>query len=340
MSVPVSPPHGMLRAMTTAAPPPAPAPLARLASDHRPAAVDPSVAAPVDRARVGRVADRPHPGVVRRALRGTIAPLLGEVHADRGRAVVSVWGAPETSVDEVAAARSATTAWAGLDDDPAGFAEACAAHPVTRRLYGELGDVVLPRAPSVGEAFARAVIGQLVQRVEAKRSVAQLVARTGTPATAGLTCWPSAARLQAEPPHALRRCGISLRGAKALHAGAIEDARLERAVAAGWGPAETRLRALPGVGVWTAAKTRALLGDPDAVPVGDYNLAATVGAALTGERRHRDAWTDAEMLELLAPFAGHRARVIRLVKIAAGRGLAPRQRRVAPRARLSAHRYW
>lgn len=320
--------------------PAAPGPLTRLTSDHRPAVVDPSVAAPVDDARVGRVADRPRPGVVRRALRGTIAPLIGEVRGEGGRAVVSVWGPSETSADDAAAARGAMTAWAGLDDDPGGFADACAAHPVTRRLYGEVGDVVLPRLPSVGEAFGRAVVGQLVQRVEAQRSVAQLIQRTGTPAAEGLTCWPSPARLRAEPPHALRRCGISLRGAKALHAGALEDARLERAVAAGWQHAEARLRALPGVGAWTAAKTRALLGDPDAVPVGDYNLAATVGTALTGERRHREEWTDAEMLELLAPFAGQRARVTRLVKIAAARGLVPRQRRVAPRARLSAHRYW
>lgn len=327
--------------MTTAPDPTAtPAGLAMLACDARSVAVDPSVVAPVERASFGRVADRPRPGVVRRALRGTIAPLVGEVRAERGRAVVIVWGLPETSDPEVAAARSATTGWAGLDDDPAGFAEVCAVHPVTRRLYGELGDVVLPRAPSVGEAFTRAVIGQLVQQVEAQRSVAQLVDRTGTPTGGGLTCWPSPARLRAEPPHALRRCGISLRGARALHAGALEADRLERAVAAGWEHAEARLRALPGVGVWTAATTRALLGDPDAVPVGDYNLAATVGTALTGERRHREAWSDAEMLELLAPFTGQRARVIGLCKVAAGRRLVQRQRRIAPRARLSAHRYW
>lgn len=318
----------------------APAALTLLACDRRPARVDPSVAAPVDRARFGRVADRPGPGVARRALRGTLAPLVGEVRAEGGRAVVIVWGAAGTADDEVAAARAATAAWAGLDDEPTGFADACAAHPVTRRLHGEIGDVVLPRLPSAGEAFARAVVGQLVQRVEAQRSVAQLVGRAGTPATEGLTCWPSPTQLRAQAPHDLRRCGISLRGAKALHAGAIEADRLERAVAAGWARAEARLRALPGVGVWTAAKTRAMLGDPDAVPVGDYNLAATVGTALTGERRHREEWTDAEMLELLAPFAGQRARVIRMCKIAAARQLVPRQRRIAPRAALSAHRYW
>lgn len=317
-----------------------PAALTVLACDRRPVTVDPSAAAPVDRARFGAVADRPGPGVVRRALRGTVTPLIGEIRAEGGHAVVIVWGPSDTAADEVASARAATTAWAGLDDEPTGFADACAAHPVTRRLYAEVGDVVLPRLPSVGEAFARAVVGQLVQRAEAKRSVAQLVSRAGTPAAEGLTCWPSPAQLRARAPHDLRRCGISLRGAKALHAGAIEADRLERAVDAGWAHAEARLRALPGVGVWTAAKTRAMLGDPDAVPVGDYNLAATVGTALTGERRHREDWTDAEMLELLAPFAGQRARVIRMCKIAAARQLVPRQRRIAPRAPLSAHRYW
>lgn len=322
-----------------AAPSPSTA-LTRLATDRRPTAIDPAVTAPVDGGGAGRAASRPRPGVARRALAGGQAPLIGEARRESGQAVVEVWGAPATPADEGEAALRLTAAWAGLCDDAAGFADACATSPVTRRLHGEIGDVVLPRLPSVGEAVGRAIIAQLVQGAEAARSTGQLLARAGTPAPEGLRCWPSPRQVRAHPPHALRRCGISLSGARALHAAAIEDARLQRSVQQGWDPLEARLRALPGVGAWTAAETRLALGDPDAVSVGDYHLASVVGTALTGEQRRREEWSDAELLDLLEPFAGQRARVIRLCEVAAARRLVPRQPRRAPRARLSAHRYW
>ena len=69
------------------------------------------------------------------------------------------------------------------------------------------------------------------------------------------------------------------------------------------------LTSLPGVGVWTSAETRIrALGDPDAVSIGDYHLAHEVGHALTGARTD-----DAGMIELLAPWAGQRQRVVRLI---------------------------
>jgi 3-methyladenine DNA glycosylase/8-oxoguanine DNA glycosylase len=60
-------------------------------------------------------------------------------------------------------------------------------------------------------------------------------------------------------------------------------------------------------------------GDADAVSVGDYHLPSLVAWALAGET---DA-DDARMLELLEPFRGQRARVIRL--IVAGGGGPPRR---------------
>jgi 3-methyladenine DNA glycosylase/8-oxoguanine DNA glycosylase len=56
------------------------------------------------------------------------------------------------------------------------------------------------------------------------------------------------------------------------------------------------------------------LGDPDAVPVGDLHLPRLVARALAGER---DA-DDRRMLELLAPYGGHRFRLVRLL-LAEGR---------------------
>ena len=57
--------------------------------------------------------------------------------------------------------------------------------------------------------------------------------------------------------------------------------------------------------------------DADSVVVGDYNLPHTVAWALAGKRRSDDA----EMLELLEPFAGHRGRVQGMLK---GNGKPPR----------------
>ena len=74
--------------------------------------------------------------------------------------------------------------------------------------------------------------------------------------------------------------------------------------------AHRRLQALPGVGPWTSAEVAIVaLGDADAVAVGDFHLPHLVSYALTGERRG----TDERMLELLAPWPGHRGRVLRLL---------------------------
>ena len=80
-----------------------------------------------------------------------------------------------------------------------------------------------------------------------------------------------------------------------------------------------RIQAFPGVGPWSAARVGMVaLGDPDAVPPGDYHLPHMVSWAFTGRPRG----TDEQMLELLEPFAGHRGRVLRLL-LAGGVG-APR----------------
>jgi 3-methyladenine DNA glycosylase/8-oxoguanine DNA glycosylase len=64
------------------------------------------------------------------------------------------------------------------------------------------------------------------------------------------------------------------------------------------------------VGPWTAAVTVAVShGDPDAVPVGDWHAKHVVAWALAGRPRG----TDEEMLELLAPYAGQRRRVLDLL---------------------------
>ncbi|WP_413230063.1 hypothetical protein [Kitasatospora herbaricolor] len=71
-------------------------------------------------------------------------------------------------------------------------------------------------------------------------------------------------------------------------------------------------------------------GDPDAVSVGDLHLPDTVGFALAGRARS----TNAEMLELLAPYAGQRHRLCRIIRAAGAR--APR---FGPRLAPNDHRH-
>src|SRR5690606_16053859 len=92
--------------------------------------------------------------------------------------------------------------------------------------------------------------------------------------------------------------------------GAGSESRLDETVALPLDEARRRLAAVPGVGPWTVAEVAAVaFGDADAVSVGDYHLRHQVVCAFTGRARG----SDTEMLELLAPFAGHRGRVARLV---------------------------
>ena len=69
--------------------------------------------------------------------------------------------------------------------------------------------------------------------------------------------------------------------------------------------ARRALEQVPGVGPWTSSSATLLaFGDPDAVVLGDFHLPHMVTNALTGRRRG----SDAEMLELPAPYTGQRAR--------------------------------
>lgn len=265
---------------------------------------------------------------------------------------MAVRGPAATPVETVEHALAGAAAWAGCDDRPEddAFAALVTQHSVLAGLHHRLGTPYLSRLPRVGEALGRAVLAQLVQTVEAERTVAQIAALAGTPAPYRLWAWPTASALGREPAWRLRRCAVSARSARALHEAALADGPLRTAAAAcrvgrpskAWTQLECRLRRLPGVGAWTAAEVRRMLGDPDAVSVGDYNLPDLVGYALGGEHRQRPrgGWSDEEMLELLAPYSGQRRRVLRLLGLGRARGLLQGPARRAPRAALSTHRYW
>lgn len=290
----------------------------------------------LDGGRRGVVADRPRAGLVRRAEPGPDGALVFTAEQRRARVTIQVWGPATTSTDVRDGAVDDAHAWVGAHDD-GDLTTATARHPGLHRVARRLGPVRLSRMPRVQEALGRAVLGALVQRIEASRSVTELAALIGSPAPEGLWSWPTAATLARTPAHAMRRCGISHRAAATLHRGALDATLLEIARDDG-DRLDRRLRAIPGVGVWTSGETRRYLGEPDAVPLGDDSLPQLVCHALTGAEG--EACTDEAMLEVLAPFEGQRGRVIRLIFQAVSRGMLPRHPRRAPRAALSAHRYW
>lgn len=245
------------------------------------------------------------------------ATLCVHVSKREARVVVEAWG------DGRAWAIHHAPDLLGLRDEPEAFAPA---HPLVRTLARRLRGLRLARACTVHDLATATIIDQRVTTVEAYRSWRALVRRHGRPAPGpvALRVPPDAAALRALPDWEWRRIGVEMRRASAVRAVARESSRVERAAREGAVALDRRLRSLPGIGVWTAAHlTHYVVGDADAVPVGDWHLPGHVGYALAGER---DA-DDARMLELLEPFRPHRARVWRL--LLAG---APGPPRRAPRA--------
>jgi 3-methyladenine DNA glycosylase/8-oxoguanine DNA glycosylase len=115
------------------------------------------------------------------------------------------------------------------------------------------------------------------------------------------------------------RAGVEGVRARTIMAAARLAGRLEQVVDLAPAQADRRLRSIPGIGPWTSAEIRQrAAGDADAVSVGDYHLPSLVGWTLAGRITDDDG-----MLELLAPYAGHRYRVTRLIELG---GSAPPRR--------------
>lgn len=186
------------------------------------------------------------------------------------------------------------------------------------QLWSRFGGMRVPRTRSVAEFLVPVVLEQKVIGKEARRSYAALVHRFGTPAPGpagvvppGLRVPPPAAVLAALPAFAYHPFGVEQKRADVVRRVSASAARVDAVVGVPLEEAHRRLRAIPGVGAWTAAEVALVaLGDADAVSVGDFHLPNLVSWALAGEPRG----TDDRMLELLAPWPGHRGRVVRLLE--------------------------
>lgn len=267
------------------------------------------------------------------AIRASVTPEgpgAMEIRLAGSRVDVWAWG------PGAAALLDGLPALLGFDDDPAGFDPT--PHPTVAGFARAHGPVRLGRTGAVWEALLPAILEQRITGTEAWRNYRRLVRAHGEPAPGPLTLYlpPTAATIAALPPWRLTELGIEPRRGALLRRMAAQAARHERLGerarqpgGGGRGAAElaAALRANTGIGPWTAAEvTLRALGDPDAVSVGDAHLSNVVAFALAGRPRG----TDEEMLDLLAPWAGHRARVVRLIELAGVR--PPRYGpRVAPR---------
>lgn len=224
----------------------------------------------------------------------------------------------------------------GLDDDDTGFDPTL--HPVVAALSRRQGRVRLGRTGAVWEALLPAILEQRITGTEAWRNYRRLVRAHGEPAPGplGLVLPPVPAIIARLPSWTLTELGIEPRRGALLRRIAREAGHLEVLGAAARQPGAggkgatalaAALQAHPGIGPWTAAEvTVRALGAPDAVSIADAHLSNVVAFALAREPRG----TDERMLELLAPWAGHRARVIRLIERS---GITPPRYgpRVAPR---------
>lgn len=193
-----------------------------------------------------------------------------------------------------------------------------ARHLVVGRLQRAFPGLRIGRTGAVVEALIPAILEQKVTGEQARRAWRSLGIAHGDPAPGPvpLRLPPAAPALAALPYHAFHRFGVERRRAELIRAACARAGRLERLADADPVEAARVLRTFSGIGAWTAAEvTATALGDPDAVPVGDYHIPHLVAWALAGEPRG----SDARMLELLEPYRGQRGRVIRLLEAGGAR---------------------
>lgn len=246
-------------------------------------------------------------GTIWRALRTSAGPATIALRAVGSEIRASAWGSGAgEALDRV-------PALCGADDDASGFDPS--RHPLIAESARRNPGLRLARTDEVFDALACAILEQKVTSMQAFGAWRYLVSRFGErapgPTPRPMTAAPDASVWRSIPSWSWHRAAVEPPQSKTLVRAAARGASIERAVrAAETGADRDRvLTSLPGVGVWTAAEVRSrALGDPDAVSVGDYHLAHEVGHALAGSRTDDDG-----MLDLLAPWSGHRQRVIRLI---------------------------
>ena len=240
-----------------------------------------------------------------RATRTPEGPASLHVRSCAGTIEAAAWGpGAEWALDRL-------PGLVGLEDDASAFRPR---HPALRELHRRMPGLRLARTDGVIEALIPAVLEQKVTSAEAHHAYRQIVRSLGerAPGPVELYLQPSPLDLSRTPYWTLHPFGVERRRARVLAAGCARAGRLEAATSLPADQARARLRAIPGVGAWTAAEVaKVAFGDPDAVSIGDFHLPHLVAWVLAGEPRA----SDERMLELLEPYRGDRARAVRLIEL-------------------------
>lgn len=244
------------------------------------------------------------PGVVWRASHTPEGPATTRISRARDGWRVMAWGSGSAS------ALAAVPRLLGAEDDPS----ALELPPGRLRdLAARLAGMRFGRTDAVWPSLLPAICRQKVTSAQAHRAYFGILRRYGSdaPGPGGLRLPPLPEAIGALPYFELHPVGLEQRRATTLIRAAAEADRLQAAVDMTAGAALARLRSAPGIGPWTAAEVaRGALGDPDAVSLGDFHVPDMVCWALAGEPRGDDA----RMLELLEPYRGQRARVVRIIE--------------------------
>ncbi|MBK7585718.1 MAG: DNA-3-methyladenine glycosylase 2 family protein [Myxococcales bacterium] len=233
-----------------------------------------------------------------RTLRTAEGPATLRLSLDGNAVLAEAWG-PGADV-----ALEGAPDLVGARDTLEGFAPSGVVRELSRRLPG----LRIPRARHVFQCLVLPVLEQKVAGREAWLGYAALLSLLAEPAPGPrpLALPPDPAVVARLPSFQFRSIGIEGKRADTLVNAAKRQRRLAELPDMPLALAHQRLQAIRGIGAWTSAEVaRVALGDADAVSVGDYNLPRLVAYNLLGETQADDA----RMLELLAPFAGHRGRV-------------------------------
>ncbi|GAA3017257.1 DNA-3-methyladenine glycosylase family protein [Actinokineospora globicatena] len=199
----------------------------------------------------------------------------------------------------------------GAEDDDSGFEPL---HPVIAEARRSRPGIRLGATGRVWDVLLAAVLEQKVTGEEARRSWRELARRFGVPAPGpapeGMSVPPTPVAVLGIQDWEWHKAGVDSARRRAITAAAQVAGRLEQAARLRGVDGRLFLRKVPGIGVWTAAEVaQRAWGDPDAVSVGDFHIPALVGYALAGRKTD-----DRGMLELLAPYAPHRQRVVRYIE--------------------------